>query len=448
MKNLGSTEVSGLKSLILRNIIANFMGQAWSGVLRLISVPLYLHLLGTEAYGLVGLFSSIEAFTLLFDMSLSTTANREIARRSDDRQMNSDSGDLVRTLEVVNWLFGGGAVFVLWLSIDILIEKWVHANALTPATIRYSFFILLGIFLSRMAAPVYRGILNGLQLQVLYNLIVGTSVTLRHLGALSLLYFYSPSILVFLSWQLGIYTLEVLFLSFYAWKNLPENPSIIKSRFRSNILKDVYLFSLQMAGLAILSILLNNVDRLFISRYLNLEQVGYYTVAWILANSMVVLVGPIFNAIFPVFSADYARGDINALTDKFHHYSKRVALVVSPVAAILVFFSKDILILWTGSVEVAEATSGALSLLALGYLFNVLLGITFALQLAAGLAWIPIVVNILSSIISIPALIYVVPLAGIKGAASGHFHPIYLVHQPHHINYMMMNIRNVLLLPP
>ena len=43
-------------------------------------VPVYISYLGIEAYGLIGLFATLQAWLSLLDLGLSPTLNREMAR--------------------------------------------------------------------------------------------------------------------------------------------------------------------------------------------------------------------------------------------------------------------------------------------------------------------------------------------------------------------------------
>ena len=63
-----------------RNIIANYFGQGWAAVMGLAFVPLYIEYLGMEAYGLIGLFSVLQAWLAMLDMGMTPTLNREMAR--------------------------------------------------------------------------------------------------------------------------------------------------------------------------------------------------------------------------------------------------------------------------------------------------------------------------------------------------------------------------------
>ena len=65
---------------VFRNIAANVGGSALSMLALLVVVPIYLRLLGAEAYGLVGLFTTVTVAALALDLGLGATLNREAAR--------------------------------------------------------------------------------------------------------------------------------------------------------------------------------------------------------------------------------------------------------------------------------------------------------------------------------------------------------------------------------
>src|SRR5436853_7772563 len=70
--------MAGLK----RNVIANLSGNLYTVVISLVFVPIYIHYLGIEAWGLVGFSVTLQAVLAVADMGLSTTLNREMARLS------------------------------------------------------------------------------------------------------------------------------------------------------------------------------------------------------------------------------------------------------------------------------------------------------------------------------------------------------------------------------
>ena len=77
------------------NILANLAGQGWSALLQLLLLPLYLHFLGVEAYGIVSLYVVLITSVQIFDLGLAQTLNRELARWRGRPERTAEVRDLV-----------------------------------------------------------------------------------------------------------------------------------------------------------------------------------------------------------------------------------------------------------------------------------------------------------------------------------------------------------------
>jgi O-antigen/teichoic acid export membrane protein len=95
-----------------------------------------------------------------------------------------------------------------------------------------------------------------------------------------------------------------------------------------------------------------------------------------------------------------------------------MAVAVLPAAAVLTFFSFDILQLWTRSTETAAFDTYILSILVVGSALNALLYQPYALQLAFGWTKLSFVAGVLSVAILIPSLFPLTRHFGAMGAAS------------------------------
>ena len=63
-----------------RNLLVGLLNSALAAVVGLAATAGYLHYLGVERYGVIGVFVTIQALLSLLDMGLSPTLNREVAR--------------------------------------------------------------------------------------------------------------------------------------------------------------------------------------------------------------------------------------------------------------------------------------------------------------------------------------------------------------------------------
>jgi O-antigen/teichoic acid export membrane protein len=218
---------------------------------------------------------------------------------------------------------------------------------------------------------------------------------------------------------LAIHLVEIMTFRLIAWTRLPPPPPGERGAFRPALLRPLRNFALSMGGIALSSMVLTQLDKILISRLLPLDRLGYYTVAATMANGLVLIASPFFTAVFPHFSSASRSHETKSLAHTYHQASKWISLLSAPAAGILIFFSYEVLWVWTRSEELAAAASTALSLLALGYLFNVIVAVPYALQLATGLTWIPLCLNLISVAAAVPLTIACIKLWGISGAAAG-----------------------------
>src|SRR5438105_295306 len=108
------------------NAGANFAGTLWSAGLNIVFVPLYLHYLSIESYGLIGVFYSIQAFVVLLDFGLSPTLNRELARLSGSDTSVQEMHDVKRTLEIPNWIIACTIAALFAAAAPVAARYWIQ----------------------------------------------------------------------------------------------------------------------------------------------------------------------------------------------------------------------------------------------------------------------------------------------------------------------------------
>ncbi len=404
-------------SLLKRNIIANFAGQGWAALMALAFVPLYIKFLGIEAYGLIGFFAMLQASFQILDLGLSQTMNREMARYSTLPEKAGEARDFVRTLEFGYWAIGLVIGVCVLIAAPFIARDWIKAGAIPVKTIQQAVMIMGVVSAFQWPLSFYDGGLMGLQKQVLSNSIKIGMYTLSSVGAVLILWKVSPTITAFFTWQIFVSALMVAFYTAALWRSLPpaDRPPV----FNPNLLRNIWRFAAGLSGIAISSIILMQLDKVILSRLLSLEMFGYYTLAGVASNVIPLLLGgPVFNAIFPRFTSLAAVNDDTALKLLYHQGSQLIATLVLPAAAVLAFFSFDILLLWTGSVKTADAASPIVSLLVLGMALNCLMAMPYALQLSHGWTSIGLRINTFLIITLVPAIYFMATRYGAVGAAA------------------------------
>src|SRR3954447_18772369 len=112
---------------LLLEILANFGSRVYSGIVSVVCAPLLIRFLGFDTYGLLGIFSTLQAFALLLDLGFSATLTRELARRPTVKRDGWAKRVLVRTFELPFWCLSLAVGVAIWLIAPIFAHSWVHS---------------------------------------------------------------------------------------------------------------------------------------------------------------------------------------------------------------------------------------------------------------------------------------------------------------------------------
>ena len=402
-------------SKVKKNILANLVGNVWTGLMSLAFVPLYIHFMGIEAYGLMGVFSALLGFFALFDMGLSSTLNREVARLSVKKDKAQEMCDLVRTLEIPYWGFGILVAVLVILASPVIGFHWVKVKALSPQTVRLA-VMLMGLSIAfQWPIAFYSGGLMGLQRQVLLNGINMVVATFRGFGAVLVLWLVSATVEAFFIWQILIVAVQVSLLAYFLWKSLPPAPA--RPRYRPELLKNIWRFAAGMTTLAVTATILRQTDKIILSRLLTLEQFGYYSLASVGAMTLFRILGPIFESIYPQFTRLVESKDDAGVISLYHKSAQLVSALILSSALVISMFSRDLLLLWTRSPLTANNAHLVMSILMMGTALNCVIHVPYALQIAHGWTKLAFAVDSVSILLLVPLMILLTRWFGAPGAA-------------------------------
>lgn len=401
--------------MLKRNLIANYLGQGWSALMGLAFIPLYIKYLGIEAYGLIGLFAVLQAWLNLLDMGMSPTLNREMARFTAGTHSATSIRDLLRSIELIALGIATLLALGIWAASGWLASDWLRAEKLPMEEVAQAFAIMGGVTALRFIEGIYRSAIIGLQRQVLYNLVNSALATLRGLGAVGILIWWSPTIEAFFIWQGLVSLLTLGMLASVTYRALPNAER--SGRFSVPALRGIGKFAGGMMGITFLALLLTQVDKILLSKLLTLGDYGYYTLATVVAGALYMLTGPISQAWFPRLSELHASNNQTELVIKFHQGAQLVSVFMGSAALIMIFFAEPILQLWTHDATLAQQSSHLLSILALGTMLNGLMWIPYQTQLAHGWTSLAARTNIVSVVVIVPAILWATPRYGAEGAA-------------------------------
>jgi len=381
-------------------------------------VPVYLHYLGVESYGIIGLFYTIQAITVLLDFGVSIIISRELAALSAHSDAAQEMRDVTFTTEIVTWTVGFLIGLFLFALSPIIANYWLQSENLPAATVSQALMIMSAGFTAQWAINFYTNGFVGLQRQHLLNLINSVCALFRILGGVLILAFVSSTIQALLIWQAVIYIVQALLMALVLRRCLPSAGR--RGVFSWRLIREKWRFAAGITGMGILGLILYQLDKVILSKMLSLEYFGYYILATTIANSgLAIIPRGVAGAVYPRFSYLVSLNDQDALRELYHRGAQTIAVLMLPAAALLIVFPYEIIKLWTQNQVAAENSWALLMILTVGTALSGFLHIPYYFQLAHGWTQIIIKTALIVICVIIPTLIITVSYYGaIAGAAS------------------------------
>jgi O-antigen/teichoic acid export membrane protein len=396
------------------NLLAGLANSIWSALIGLAVIPIYLKYLGIEAYGLIGFFATTQAVLQLLDLGLAPTINREVARCTASGDLK-EAGNLLHTLAVIYWAMGVVIALVITALAPFIAEHWLQSRHLPPDTVAHAVMLMGLVVACRWPIGLYQGALIGAQRLSVSSMINIAMVTLGSFGAAALLVFTSATIQAFFIWQAGVGFLYAVTMRWAAWRVVGRTS---ENRFNGNELKRIWRFSMGMSGVAFSAVILMQLDKVLLSKILSLEDFGRYTLAGVIASALYILLTPVFNVIYPRLSALVVKGDTGELVDFYRSGTRLLLAVLFPIATAGAIFADDLIALWTGNPALALSVAPVVSLFLLGTALNGVMHFPYALQLASGMARLPLTINAILIVILVPTTIFLSLRFGSVGGAA------------------------------
>jgi len=401
--------------MIKKSLVANYLGQSSASILTVIFLPIYAKYIGNEGLGLIGIYTTIQICLNIFDLGMTPTIIREIARIGKNKISIRNFLNLLKTVEIISLLVSFLIILFFYFSANYFSSEWIHGDELTKVDIKNLFFLIGILSASRIIEGIYRGALMGLQKYIEYNLIISITALLRTAGVVSVFIFFSSTVYTFFYWQIAISLISVIVFRLILQKHLPK--SSIRANFSLKSLNASKKYSMGMLSISILSLALTQIDKILLSKLLHLSEYGIYTLAVVAASSIYMLIFPITQTWFPIFAKLNSQKKNIMFSNNFHKASQLVTVLSGSAAVTLVIFTKNFSNVWIYNQNISDLTIFLIQILVVGNFLNGLTYIPYNAQLAYGWTSLGLKNNILSILLIVPLLILIVPKYGALGAA-------------------------------
>ncbi len=407
------------KSALKINTIANYIGQFYTIVIAIVMMPLYLKLLGAEAYGLVGFFALVQSWMVLLDMGLSATLTREVAKALSTKTELVNFKKLLHSLELILIFFslvvtGCFVIFSNWLS-----ENWLNVIDLDVTVVSYC-ISLMGLTVGlRLLASLYRSGISGAEKQVWLNIANIIIVTLKFVGVVFVFYFVSNEVKYFFEYQIIVAIFELAVLSFKFYKIMDIGK--FKFYFSMDAIRPVLPFMLGVAYTSGIWVVLTQLDKLILSGILPLKEFGYLSLIGMVANAVLQLMMPLGQALQPRMVSLLHQHKEMEMLRLYKKTTQLMAVSIFSVTGVIAVFSYQLLYSWSGNLELSVWGSDVLFWYVLGNAVLTITGFQYALQFAHGQIKMHVWYNTVIVIVSVPLIFWSAFTYGALGVAQAWF---------------------------
>ena len=402
---------------MLKNIAANIAGRFWSVLSNYLFIPVYISVLGIENYAVISFSFILIGVMSVMDAGLTATLSREFAKHDEDLSSNRKLRTL-NTLETCYWSIALIAIVIVFMFAGPIAKEWISLKSLSVSEVTIALQIFGAGMALQLLSNFYIGGLIGLEHQLranVYQIIWG----IFRNGLVLVVIFLKPSLVLFFSWQAIVTLVYVFFLRNALINTLKKDTGIkiYSFLFDKSLLVASRKFVGGMLLISVVAAINTQLDKIAISKLLPITELGYYNLGISLTQVLLVLIAPISIALLPRFTLLYSTKKNEEADKLFSIVQLVVAILIFSLAGNIIFYSNELLFVWTGDAKLALLSSKYVIYLAIGTGMLALQVIPFNIAIANGYTKINNVLGIGSLFVSIPGYWLSVLYFGSTGAA-------------------------------
>ncbi len=353
---------------VVRSGMYNLAGFAASSLYMILIVPVALHFLGIESYGLWTMILALAGYLGLVDLGLSTSFVTYLARFIA-------TGDYDRAARVVHSGLGFyGAVTAVMMGICLVgadpVFRLLRIADQDMATSRTALFLAVGGFFVTSVAGVYGSVLTSIQRVDALNAVIIGSMAVRFAAIVaSLSAGYGVAGLLVAEIVVTLFTVPILILLIR--RQLPGLPFSWRG-YDHALMKTLLRFGLHLQVSRLADMVQQQWDKLLLKPFLGFSAVSMYDFGSRPAGRLRLLPLTAIASLVPAISALDARDDQERIHAAFVRGTRYLAMIAAPMFGIAIAFASPLIALWLGPGYSQAAWT--LRLLSIGLFVNVIGG--------------------------------------------------------------------------
>jgi len=395
-----------------RNAIFNVVGFLYPAVLAIVTTPVVLHYIGTDAYGIYALALATVSILGVLEfgagLALMKYMPEHIARRETQAAV-----ELMRAGLAFYGLLGMvGALASIVIGV-FFVQSLFSVSTELASSARLA-FILGGVaFALTVLMHVFGSVLGSLQRFDITTKISIAATT----GATAVSVVLLVLGLGLTGVMVGVVLRPALGLVLYARAARASLPGLrFTPKWNAALVRRLFSLSAYFFIGHVSGVVLFQFDKYFLGALSGVALVTFYVVPGALAQRLHAAAASINSVALPTASELFSRGDLRRVHALYRRATWLTGLFLVSVGTPAIVFGSNILKHWVGS-AFEEKSTEALQILIVTYFVLGLSATSYWITMAAGRPRSAVLFNIASASINVGAIFLLVPSYGIVGAA-------------------------------
>lgn len=385
-------------------LVFSFAAHLAVAIISVLVVPIYLLLMGNDAYGLVTLYLVLQAWMLMFDLGVSPAVARQLSRFRAGALPPGEAASLLRVAEIV--FIGGGVVAggIFLLASPWVAGHWLGPSALAPEVVATSLRLVALLLVFRWLTGLYQAALVGLERQNPVNAIALVGALARNGATVAVLLTVSRSPVMFFAVQGAFTAAEAVACRLLLARAAPRAADGGRGGWR--LLGGEFRFAAGITIAATAATAINQADKLALSHAMPLGEFGVFGLVVSICGGIAMVVPPFVQAFQPRLTTLLAQGRRAEFVHVYRLSASVILALAAGLAGAIAARPEWVIYVWTGGRELGVRLAPVLSLYAAGGGISAFLFVSFLLQYAQGLVRLHVIGYLGFAVVWIPAAIW------------------------------------------
>lgn len=327
-------------SSVTRHTGYNLLGSLAPMLIGVVSVPLYLRLIGNDRYGVLAIVWLFLGYFGLFDPGLTRAALYHIARLVRDEDA-AERESVFWTALVVNMGFGiAGGLVLYFVARPLFMSTFKMPESMREEVMRSLPWLAASVPVSIFTA-ILGGALQARERFAEYNVLYAFNALTAQLVPLAVAVWHGPD----LAWLIPAVIVARMAGTLPSFLVLIRAlPLGVGGRFNRTMLKPLFSYGGWVTISNLINPILGSMDRMLIGSVLSAEAVAFYTVPFNLVSRFSVLPGALATSLFPRLS----RGELSERSRLAGEAVVTLSAVMTPLTIFSIAALPIFMRLWVG----------------------------------------------------------------------------------------------------